>query len=57
MSHARNLRDAEILRLLKKGYTYEEIGRHFNITKQRVHQIVKSRLSPSGPIDKDLTSE
>jgi hypothetical protein len=29
-----------MVKLNEKGMTYEEIGRQFNVTKQRVHQII-----------------
>ena len=29
-----------MVKLSERGMTYEEIGRQFNITKQRVHQII-----------------
>lgn len=29
-----------MLLMRRAGYSYEEIGRHFGLTKQRVHQIL-----------------
>jgi len=35
-------RNAEIIRLVADGVTYEVIGERFHITRQRVGQIVKA---------------
>ena len=34
-------REAEIIALREKGWTYESIGQKFGITRQRVHQIIR----------------
>lgn len=31
----------KILTMKERGYTFEEIGKHLGLTKQRVHQIYK----------------
>lgn len=35
-------RNAEIVALRQRGLTYEDISRRYNITRERVHQIVVS---------------
>lgn len=36
-------------KMVKQGLTYTEIGKNMNVSKQRVHQIVK--LSTSAKVD------
>jgi hypothetical protein len=40
-SRARTKRNREIIRLVKRGRTYREVGQRYGITRQRVHLIVK----------------
>ena len=40
-------RDENILKLRKKGLTLEEIGRKFNLTRERVRQIIESNGGPT----------
>lgn len=37
---AQAARDREIIRLVAMGVTYDEIGKQYGISRQRVHQIV-----------------
>ncbi len=39
----------EIVKLRKAGLTYAEIGRRFEITRERVRQILKGNLRPRPP--------
>ncbi|MGZ0051983.1 RNA polymerase sigma factor [Brevibacillus gelatini] len=39
-----SVRDKEIIRMRREGYFHEEIGQRFNISKERVCQIIKSIL-------------
>lgn len=43
MSLVRKERDKGICKLLAKGATYQEAGDTYNISRQRAHQIAKSR--------------
>ncbi len=55
MSLAQKRRSLVMLDMRNEGATYEEIGRAFKVTRQRVHQILK-RLS-TGTIDNSLQGE
>lgn len=47
--YTRNLklakRDIEMINLRREGLTYEEIGKMFNISRQRVHQIIDKLIT------------
>lgn len=43
-------RNQEIINLYKSGMSMAEIGRRFNVSRQRVHNIVKSILTPNGDL-------
>lgn len=39
-------RNEQIKKLRKEGFTYQELGKIFDISKQRIHQIVVGYKSP-----------
>ena len=39
--HKQATRDREIIRLVGMGRTYDEIGKRYGISRQRVHQILR----------------
>ncbi len=43
-----------MIEMRNRGATFEEIGKAFGITRQRVHQIFGARLS-TGTVDRSLT--
>lgn len=48
-------RDRGIVRMIKKGATYQEVGDAYNISRQRVHQIF--RRSYPQPARQELDKE
>jgi DNA-directed RNA polymerase specialized sigma subunit len=36
-------REKEMLKLLKKGFTYKQIGEQYGVSRQRIHQFLKSK--------------
>jgi orotate phosphoribosyltransferase-like protein len=41
MQNLKSDRNSKVKEMAKKGLTYSQIGKEMNISKQRVHQIVK----------------
>lgn len=52
-------RAKKIVRLLEKGATYDEAGKAYNLTRQRVHQIIKKSFPHllRRSVDKELPKE
>jgi DNA-binding CsgD family transcriptional regulator len=47
------MRNFKIAELYKQGKTYQEIGEHFGITRQRVQQIIKALTIPKPVVKRD----
>lgn len=52
-------RDEKICELVKKGYTYREVGKIVKLSYERVHQIYRKSYPQGSPnqLDKGLTVE
>jgi len=45
MNYKTKSRNEKIQKMREGGMTFEDIGKFFNISRQRVHQIVKNRIA------------